>query len=273
MKICKTIESFIEARNLLQGTVGFVPTMGALHQGHLRLIEAAKKRCDHVIVSIFVNPTQFLAGEDLDQYPRREESDRSICERAGVAVVFMPQADMMYEADEPMLKAPDLRSYILEGAQRPGHFDGVLQVVLKLLNLSKADYAFFGKKDAQQLFLIRQMVARFFIPVEIVAIETVRELDGLALSSRNVYLSASERKEALLISQALRSASSLITSGARSVEKIELHMLEILRPLDVNYCICLNRDFHSIDMIEVGNTIILVAVEIGTTRLIDNIWV
>ena len=272
MKICKTIKELQEARKALKGSVGFVPTMGALHAGHLSLMNAAKKENDHLLVSIFVNPTQFLAGEDLDTYPKKEQSDQAICKRAGVDILFMPDSAMMYEADELSIKAPQIRGYILEGFHRPGHFDGVLQVVLKLFNLARPDRAYFGQKDAQQLFLIRHMVQRLFLDIEIVAMPTIREADGLALSSRNAYLSDDERKEALRISTALKKASALISGGESKVARIETAMYEVLEGLEVEYCRCVSYDFKALESIERNNTLLLIASKVGSTRLIDNLW-
>lgn len=254
------------------GSVGFVPTMGALHSGHRTLIEAARRETQTVVVSIFVNPTQFLPGEDLSKYPRREEADFKICELSGVDVLFYPDVQGMYGEDEVSIKAPDVRGYVLEGASRPGHFDGVLTVVMKLLNLVRPQRAYFGKKDAQQLFLITQMVHDFFMDVTIVPVDTVREKDGLALSSRNVYLSAPERQEALKLSLALKHSTHMVMKGILGADAIKGEMLKILEPLDVEYVAIVNRRFESISEVVIGDTLLLVAARVGTTRLIDNVW-
>lgn len=254
------------------GSVGFVPTMGALHIGHRTLIEKARKENECVVVSIFVNPTQFLAGEDLSKYPRREEADFKICQLSAVDVLFYPEVSTMYTHDEVSIKAPDVRGYILEGAIRPGHFDGVLNVVMKLLNLVRATRVYFGKKDAQQLTLITQMVNNFFMNVEIVAVDTVREKDGLALSSRNVYLSKEERVEALKLSASLKRASHLVIQGVRKSDEITKVMFDILEPLNVEYATIVNRRFEAMDEVVIGDTIVLVAARVGATRLIDNVW-
>lgn len=272
MKICTTIEEFNTWRKSLKGSVGFVPTMGALHHGHISLIEAAKKQTDYVVVSIFVNPTQFLEGEDFDAYPKREASDKAVCERMGVDCLFMPHADTIYFEDELSVLAPKVRAFTLEGALRPGHFDGVMQVVLKLFNIVKPQKAFFGKKDAQQLSLITLMVKTLFLEIEIIPLETVRESDGLALSSRNVFLSKEERIKALGLSKALRKASSLVVSKEFDCFKIEDAMYTVLEGIQIEYIAFVNRQFQQIDRIEQGNTIIALAAKIGTTRLIDNIW-
>jgi len=273
MKIVKTIEEFQAARAALIGSVGLVPTMGALHNGHLSLIQESTAHNDHTIVSIFVNPTQFLAGEDLEKYPKKPEADIKICEFAGVSILFMPEASSMYQAVEPTLLAPNSKAYILEGFARPGHFNGVLCVVLKLFNLAQPTHAYFGKKDAQQLYLIQNMVRSFFLNVKIVPCEIVREDDGLALSSRNVYLNATERQEALLLCDSLKVATRLVIQGERSIATIQAEMLNTLSPLHVEYVEILNRDFDTISTVEIGNSIILVCARVGVTRLIDNLWI
>jgi pantoate--beta-alanine ligase len=272
MKIISNPYELKEFLLSIEGSIGFVPTMGALHEGHISLIKEAKKGNDFVVVSIFVNPTQFLAGEDLEKYPRRDEADKKICSLAGVDVLFFPQADDIYTDDEVKVSAPDIRAYVLEGATRPGHFNGVLTVVNKLLNIVNPTRAYFGKKDAQQLNLISLMVKQLFMNVEIVAVDTVRESDGLALSSRNVYLSKEERVEALKISTALYEASKMVSKGILSVKEIKKVMRNILEPLDVSYVEILSRDFEVIEEIELKNTVVLIEVVVGKTRLLDNIW-
>ena len=273
MQIISSAAKLKELLRKEQGSIGFVPTMGALHEGHLTLIRESKKQNDITVVSIFVNPTQFLKGEDLDKYPRRDEADRKICEVAGVDYLFMPSADEMYEKDEPKLHAPEVRGYIFEGATRPGHFSGVLTVVMKLLNIVAPTHAYFGKKDAQQLFLIEQMVRSFFMDVEIVPVDTVRESDGLALSSRNVYLTQTERQEALKISASLNLARSLITQGVYDADEIIEAMKKMLSPLQIEYVAVVSRNFEYRKRVEIGDTIILVEAMVGTTRLLDNIWI
>ena len=274
MKIITTIEELQTVRKTLQGSVGFVPTMGALHDGHISLIKQARANNDIVIVSIFVNPTQFLAGEDLDQYPRRDEADKKICQLCGVDYIFMPQIDSMYQGqDEVLIKAPKIASYLLEGKSRPGHFDGVLQVVLKLFNLVQPTHAYFGKKDAQQLALISQMVKDLFLPITIIECEIVRESDGLALSSRNVYLTAEQRVEALKLSQSLRKAGNLIGSKVLETNIIKEAMKEVMDGLDIEYIAIVDRNFNEITTIQRGNTIILLVVRFGQTRLLDNLWI
>lgn len=274
MVIVRTIEALQEAKKSLSGSVGFVPTMGALHKGHLSLIQKARAENDHLIVSIFVNPTQFLEGEDLDAYPRKEEADRKICELAGVDILFMPTIDAMYEEDELSIGAPAVRGYVLEGEKRPGHFDGMLQVVMKLLNLSGATNAYFGKKDAQQLALIMQMVKNYFLDVNIIPCEIIRDDNGLALSSRNAYLSEEEKARALCLVRSLKRASHMVISGDRDVALIKKEMLTILQEADqVEYVAIVDREFNALERVEIGNTIILVAAWVGKPRLIDNLWI
>jgi len=274
MLIARTIDELQEAKKGLSGSIGFVPTMGALHQGHLSLIKQARQENRHLIVSIFVNPTQFLEGEDLDAYPRKDDADIKICELAGVDILFMPTVDTMYEKDELCIGAPAVRGYVLEGEKRPGHFDGMLQVVMKLLNLSGADNTYFGKKDAQQLALITQMVKNYFMDVKIVPCEIVRDEQGLALSSRNVYLKNDEKERALCLSRALKRATKLIIAGELDVKIIKKEMLEVLRLADrVEYVAIVNREFQALEHVEIGNTIILVAAWVGKPRLIDNLWI
>lgn len=272
MKIISTPSDLKEYLKTKKSTIGFVPTMGALHDGHISLIKNAKKENELTVVSIFVNPTQFLKGEDLDKYPSKHEADKKICELAGIDILFMPTADTMYTQDEVSLQAPKIRAYVLEGETRPGHFSGVLTVVMKLLNIVNPTKAYFGKKDAQQLKLISLMVKQLFMSVEIVAVDTVRESDGLALSSRNVYLNKEERKEALKISSSLSMASKMIVRNSLDVDEIKTKMLEVLTPLNVSYVAILNREFEIIKSVEIGNTIILVEALVGNTRLLDNIW-
>lgn len=254
-------------------SIGFVPTMGALHEGHISLIKKARAENEIVIVSIFVNPTQFLAGEDFSKYPKRDIADKKICELAGVDVVFMPDISMMYGDDEVTIKAPNVRGFILDGFTRPTHFDGVLQIVLKLFNLVRPTNAYFGRKDAQQVILIKQMVENLFLPINIIDCPLIRDLNGLALSSRNAYLSDDEKKEALKISASLQNATKLIVGGNLNIDAIKTAMLETLKDVDVEYIEMVSQELKSIKQIELKNTIILVAVKIGSTRLIDNLWI
>jgi len=273
MKIAKTPQELKDILNTYSSSVGFVPTMGALHHGHLSLIENSVKENEVTVVSIFVNPTQFLEGEDLDKYPSKFEADEKICSLAGVDILFYPSKKDMYDSDEIKVIAPNIRGFVLEGASRPGHFDGVLTVVMKLLNIVSPTKAYFGKKDAQQLALIQQMVKNFFMNVEIVALETVRESDGLAMSSRNIYLDKTQRIEALNISKSLKVATHLVMQNNLHVESIKQEMFKTLQNLHVEYIAIVSRSFIPQKEVEIGNSIILVAAKLGNTRLIDNLWI
>lgn len=277
-KKMKIVRSPRELKSILKEhreskSIGFIPTMGALHHGHLSLIQASVKENDINVVSIFVNPTQFLEGEDLDKYPKKFEADEKICALAGVDILFYPQTEDMYEDDEVKVIAPNVRGYILEGHVRPGHFDGVLTVVMKLLNIVSPTRAYFGKKDAQQLVLITQMVENFWMDVQIIPLDTVRESDGLAMSSRNVYLDEEQRVEALKISKSLKCASNLVMQKILDVKTIEAEMRKVLEPLDVEYISIVSRAFVPQENIEIGNSIVLIAARLGSTRLIDNLWI
>ena len=272
MKIISDPLALKEDLKNINKSVGFVPTMGALHEGHIALIKRAREENEVVVVSIFVNPTQFLAGEDLDKYPKKDDADKKICELAGVDILFFPSIENIYTKDEAKVCAPNVRGYALEGASRPGHFNGVLTVVMKLLNIVSPTKAYFGKKDAQQLNLISLMVKQFFMDVQIIPVDIVRDSDGLALSSRNVYLSKEQRKEALKIPNSLYAASKLISKNILDTQKIKEEICSILEPLEIEYVEVLNRDFEMIEKVEIGNTVILVEAIVGNTRLLDNIW-
>jgi len=273
MKIIYNPLELKEYLKTIDKTIGFVPTMGALHQGHISLINKAKAGNEFVVVSIFVNPTQFLQGEDLEKYPKKDEADKKICELAGVDVLFFPTTQNIYSKDEVRLVAPNIRGYILEGMSRPGHFNGVLTIVMKLLNIVNPEKAYFGKKDAQQLHLIKLMTKQLFMSVEIVAVDTMRENDGLAMSSRNLYLSQNERVEALKISGSLHLASTLIKQNIFDVKLIIDKMKIFLEPLEISYVEIVNYDFEPLKDVIVGDTIILVEAKVGDTRLLDNIWI
>jgi len=274
MYIVKNIKELLAIKKELKGSIGFVPTMGALHQGHLSLIQKAKVENENLIVSIFVNPTQFLEGEDLDAYPKKEEADIKICEIAGVDILFMPTIDAMYEKDELLISAPAVRGYVLEGEKRAGHFDGMLQIVMKLLNVSSASKAYFGKKDAQQLVLITQMVKNYFMNVEVIPCDIVRDDQGLALSSRNVYLSPEEKKRALCLPNSLKKATELIMAGELNSNIIKHEMLKILNIADsVEYVSIVSREFKELKEVELGSSIILVVAKVGKPRLLDNLWI
>ncbi|WP_187952075.1 pantoate--beta-alanine ligase [Helicobacter pylori] len=276
MRALETIATLREYRKNLKESVGFVPTMGALHKGHQSLIERSLKENSHTIVSVFVNPTQFGANEDFSAYPRPLEKDLALCEKLGVNAVFVPEIGEMYphEAEQRLkLYAPTFLSRSLEGAMRHGHFDGVVQVVLKLFHLVNPTRAYFGKKDAQQLLIIEHLVKDLLLDIEIVPCEIARDSDHLALSSRNVYLNARERKQALAIPKALENIQQAIDRGEKACEKLKKLGLEILENLEVDYLECCNHKLEPLKTIEPTNTLILVAARVGKTRLLDNLWV
>ncbi len=276
MRVLETIAALREYRKSLEESVGFVPTMGALHKGHQSLIERSLKENSHTIVSVFVNPTQFGANEDFSAYPRPLEKDLALCEGLGVNAVFAPKISEMYPYEiEQRLKlyAPKFLSHSLEGAVRHGHFDGVVQIVLKMFHLVNPTRAYFGKKDAQQLLIIQHLVQDLLLDIEIAPCEIVRDSDHLALSSRNVYLNATERKQALVIPKALESIQQAIDKGEKACEKLKKLGLEILKNLEVDYLEFCNHKLEPLKTIEPTNTLILVAARVGKTRLLDNLWV
>ena len=256
------------------GRVALVPTMGALHAGHADLIRAARTRAgegDAVVASIFVNPMQFGAGEDLDRYPRTFEADLDVCAEHGVDVVFAPSVDEVYPGGEPQVTVePGPLATTLEGVTRPGHFRGVLTVVAKLFGLVRPDLAFFGQKDYQQLVLIRRMVADLCMGVEVVGVETVREHDGLALSSRNRYLDHRERQAALALSRALAAGAAAAPAGSAAVLAAARTVLEgpDAVGVDLDYLELTAPDLGAVP--DAGEARLLVAARVGTTRLIDN---
>jgi pantoate--beta-alanine ligase len=256
------------------GTVGLVPTMGYLHEGHLSLIRRAGEECDHVVVSIFVNPTQFGPKEDLSKYPRDLERDLSLIEPLGVDLVWTPSAEEMYPQGYQTWVEVEAITRPLEGAMRPGHFRGVTTVVAKLFNAVQPHKAYFGQKDAQQAAVIRQMTRDLSYPIEIVVCPIVREPDGLAMSSRNVYLDADHRKAATVLFRSLSAAKELYEAGERNAEKLGGKMKEVLasEPLaEVQYVSCADYDtLEELDQIK-GKTLLSMAVLVGKTRLIDNL--
>lgn len=257
------------------GRVGLVPTMGALHEGHLSLVRTARVRCSFVAVSIFVNPTQFAPGEDFDRYPRTLEADRALLEREGVDLVIAPSTAEMYAADDATVVHVSRLTDVLCGPWRPGHFDGVATVVVKLFNIASADVAFFGEKDYQQLQVIRRLVRDLHIPIQIVGCPTVREPDGLAMSSRNVFLSAEDRVRAVGLSGALFEAKRRIeVERERDGDALRHLLYERLRQagiLRVDYADVVDPD----TLLSVRNVRsevrILAAIRLGDTRLIDNV--
>jgi pantoate--beta-alanine ligase len=260
------------AREQLPGRVAVVMTMGALHEGHAVLVREARRRADAVVVTIFLNPLQFAPGEDLDRYPKTLEADLVICEKEGVDLVFAPTPDVVYPGGQPDVRvsAGELGDR-LEGASRPGHFDGVLTVVAKLLHLTRPDVAYFGEKDAQQLRLIREMVRDLDFPVEVVGVPTVREDGGLALSSRNTYLSERDRAAALSLNRALVAGAAAAPGGRAAVLAAAQAVVDAESSLGVDYLELVDEDTWRKADAATTRGRLLVAARVGTTRLIDNV--
>lgn len=254
-------------------TIGFVPTMGALHEGHLSLVRLARERVSRVVVSIFVNPAQFGPKEDFSRYPRQPEKDAEMLEAAGCDLLFLPEVETIYPPGHTTFVEPGGPAEGLEGALRPGHFRGVATVVCALFNLVRPDVAVFGKKDAQQLAVVRQMVRDLHLPVDIVPAETARDADGLALSSRNAYLSPEERRAAPVLYRALRAAEQAIAGGERRGDEVRRVMREVLdsEPLArTEYAEVVDAEtFQPVGTLT-GSLVLPLAVHIGGTRLIDN---
>jgi pantoate--beta-alanine ligase len=279
MEVAKTIQ---EVRDLVNAArnegkkISLVPTMGALHVGHVSLIEAAVKDCDFVVVSIFVNPTQFGPVEDFEKYPRPLDADLKICRDAGVDVVFAPEPEQMYPTENITWVTVEKLTEPLCGRSRPGHFRGVTTVCTKLFNIVAPDVAYFGQKDAQQAIVIKRMVADLNMPLEIVICPTVREPNGLAVSSRNQYLTEQQRKDAANIYKSLQTCRKLIDAGATQTHQILDEMQKILRQIpsgQIEYISIVDAEtLESIDKIA-GKVLVAVAVKVGPARLIDNILV
>lgn len=274
MRTIITLTELYTARRSFAGTVGLVPTMGYLHEGHLSLIRRAREECEHVVVSIFVNPTQFGPKEDLSKYPRDLERDLQLIEPLGTGLVWMPTAEIMYPPGFETWVEVETITRPLEGAMRPGHFRGVTTVVAKLFNGVQPHRAYFGQKDAQQAAVIRQMTRDLNFPIEIVICPIVREPDGLALSSRNVYLAPEERKAATVLYRALHAARNIYENGERHAEKLRQIMREVIaaEPLaQMQYVSC--ADYDTLVELETisGKTLLSMAVFLGKTRLIDNL--
>ena len=273
MDIVTSLPDLQAARLSFDGTVGLVPTMGYLHEGHLSLVSRAKAENKHVIVSIFVNPTQFGVNEDLSKYPRDLERDLSLLRPLGVDLIWTPTAEMMYPPGYQTWVVVEALTSPLEGAMRPGHFRGVTTVVAKLFNATQPAKAYFGQKDAQQAAVIRRMVTDLNFPLEIVVCPTTREADGLAMSSRNKYLSEAERMSATVLFRALSAAKALYEGGERNAEVLRGKIKEVLasEPLaQMQYVSCADYDtLEELDEIK-GKALLSMAVYFGKTRLIDN---
>lgn len=260
-------------------TVGLVPTMGALHNGHLSLIKKAVEKCDKVVVSVFVNPIQFCPGEDLDKYPRTLEADQKLCESNGVNIVFAPTPSEMY--GDCQMRTNDFLTYVIPpffyvnklcGKSRVGHFDGVCTVVNKLFNIVQPDFAFFGQKDAQQLIIIKKMVKDLNIPVEIIPCPIVREESGLALSSRNKYLSEEDKIQALALSKILNNIKTCYKKGITDVEALKETAYQFLNDHhDLEYLEFMNEETLDEMTTADDHTRVFIACKVGGVRLIDNI--
>ncbi|THV10672.1 pantoate--beta-alanine ligase [Rhizobium rhizophilum] len=276
MEIVTTIAALrqkLAPRRRAGQTIGFVPTMGYLHQGHLSLVGRARSENDVTVVSIFVNPLQFGKNEDLEKYPRDLARDSAMLDEAGVDYLFAPDVENMYP--EPMQTVVDLPKLgsELEGEARPGHFAGVATVVTKLFNIVQPDSAYFGEKDYQQVTIIQKMVEDLAQPVRIVPVATVREADGLACSSRNVYLSATQRAAAVIVPKTLAEAERLVRTGVRDVSTLEAKLVEFIRtePLAEPEVVAI-RDPRTLERIETvnGTALVLLYVRFGKTKLLDN---
>lgn len=267
------MREWVRAAQLAGRSVGLVPTMGALHAGHLSLVDAARAECDLTVATIFVNPTQFGPQEDLDRYPRDLDRDLRLLADRECDLVFAPSVEEMYPAGCTTTVDVGPLGWELEGAYRPDHFRGVATVVLKLFQIAPADVAYFGRKDYQQTLVVRQMVKDLNVPIEIRIAPTVREPDGLAMSSRNAYLSADERRRALALSQSLRLAEQLAGEGVRDAKAIRKQMLKHLRSVggvDVQYiAFVVDGTVTPVASLN-GLTTVAMAALVGKTRLIDN---
>lgn len=255
--VASTREELEAARKALPGRVAVVMTMGALHEGHAQLIRTAREQADSVVATIFINPLQFGAGEDLDRYPRTLSADLALLERVGADVVFTPTPDVVYPTAPLVRVCAGPLGEVFEGASRPGHFDGVCTVVLKLLHLTRPDLALFGQKDAQQVAAVRRMVLDLDVPVQVVAVPTVREADGLALSSRNRWLSPPQLESALLLHRALQAPTLAQGRALFAGSGAELDYLERVDPTTFE--------------VTPDGRLLVVAAHVGTTRLIDNL--
>ncbi|MBR1617663.1 pantoate--beta-alanine ligase [bacterium] len=277
MKIIKTIKELKEEIKNLKGSVGLVPTMGALHDGHRSLIQKSVEQNDNTIVSVFVNPIQFGINEDLDKYPRTLDEDCKLCEKENVTIVFCPTPSEMYQGkkDNLTLICPSYDDVNkLCGKSRTGHFDGVCTVVAKLFCLTKANRAYFGQKDAQQLFIIKKMVRDLNFDIEIIPCPIVREKDNLALSSRNKYLTQEERKLALNISKSLFEAKRLVQEGCATKKAIVDNALALMKDLDVEYVELVDNETFELQQEPNQKSLLLIAAKTPqtNTRLIDNMY-
>jgi pantoate--beta-alanine ligase len=272
MHLVTRLSELRDARAQLPSPVGFVPTMGALHAGHRSLVERARAQCKAVVVSVFVNPLQFGPNEDFAAYPRSVDDDRRVLESLGVDLLYVPEASEIYPRQLDVFVEPTGLAQYFEGAKRPGHFRGVATVVCKLFNMIQPQRAYFGEKDAQQLAVIRRMVADLDIPIEIVACPTLREPDGLALSSRNAFLTANERREAPRLQAALRALADQLEAGVQDVAVALAAASALLAPLREDYLgVVLPDEFRPLQVAPPASRLLVVgAAYAGQTRLIDN---
>ncbi len=273
VKTRDALRAAIQAARAQGKSIGVVPTMGALHAGHLSLIEASRRECDFTIVTIFVNPTQFGPHEDFQRYPRTLEADVAAIRRVGADVVFAPELSELYGPQHATFVEMHGVAEPLEGSSRPGHFRGVATIVLKLFNLTAPDRAYFGQKDYQQTLVVRRLVADLDLPIEIRVCPIVREADGLAMSSRNAYLSATEREQALALGRSLNGAAELTAAGERDAETILAAMRQVLRQspgVELEYLVLVDPDNLAPVAKLTKTTLAAVAAKVGKTRLIDN---
>lgn len=274
MRVLKTLAELNEARAAVQGNLGLVPTMGFLHEGHLSLVEAARADCNVVVVSIFVNPTQFGPGEDYQTYPRDLQRDLSLLEQAGVDLVFVPAVELIYP--------PGFQTYVQvekvtlgnEGASRPGHFRGVATIVAKLFNLVRPDYVYFGQKDAQQVVVIRRMVFDLHFPLQVVVCPIAREADGLARSSRNVFLKDHDRQASVALYQALQAAAETYEAGERDPNQLRAaarRILDAVPGIQVDYVSLVDaQTFVELEQMSEQPLLLSIAARVGLPRLLDN---
>ncbi len=274
MKTVTTLPELWANRKAFTGTVGLVPTMGFLHDGHLSLVRQAKAECDHVVVSIFVNPTQFGPSEDLDAYPRDLPRDLALLEEAGVDLVWTPTPEVIYPDGFQTWVEVEQVTKPLEGGMRPGHFRGVTTIVAKLFTGVQPDKAFFGQKDAQQVVVIKQMTRDLNFPIEIVVCPIRREPDGLAMSSRNTYLDPAQREAATVLSRSLIAARTAFESGERDADKLRAIVSEMIaaEPLaELQYVSCAHpQTLAELETVDEDGALLSMAVYVGKTRLIDN---
>jgi len=270
MKVCKTIDEFLKEREKVSGSVALVPTMGALHEGHIALIERGRKIANIVIVSIFVNPTQFGEGEDFESYPNENKKDLDKCDKAGVDVVFMPEVKDIYKSSADITMSVGNVSKVLCGAKRKGHFDGVVQIVSILFNIVRPAVAIFGEKDYQQLLIIKKLVQNFCYPIKIISVPTVREKSMLAKSSRNSYLTKKQRDQAANIHKAMLMAKDSTENCKNIIIQLEQFLTNQVENSKVDYIKIVNENNLKEQEFRSDHSRIFIALFVGKARLIDN---